>query len=42
MAEREFTNMFTFCPGFEAAALKIPVSSDTDDGSASAKKQIVS
>ncbi|CAL1700101.1 unnamed protein product [Somion occarium] len=24
MTEREFQNMFTFCPGFEAATLKIP------------------
>jgi hypothetical protein len=39
MAEREFQNMFTFCLGFEAAALKIP-NLDNDD-SGSAKKQIV-
>jgi hypothetical protein len=37
MAEREFQNMFTFCPGFEAAALKIP----TNDGDEFSKKQIV-
>jgi hypothetical protein len=36
MAEREFQNMFTFCSGFEAAALKIPAA-DSED----AKKQIV-
>lgn len=40
MAEREFSNMFTFCPGFEAAALKIPITSDVDD-IMSAKKQII-
>jgi hypothetical protein len=33
--------MFTFCPGFEAAALKIPISTESDDGSVSSKKQIV-
>jgi hypothetical protein len=38
MAEREFQNMFTFCPGFEAAALKIPMANDSEDIS---KKQIV-
>jgi hypothetical protein len=37
MAEREFQNMFTFCPGFEAAALKIPA----NDGDELTKKQIV-
>lgn len=39
MAEREFQNMFTFCCGFEAAALKIPNMESDDAGSA--KKQIV-
>jgi hypothetical protein len=38
MAEREFQNMFTFCPGFEAAALKVPIASETEENS---KKQIV-
>jgi hypothetical protein len=37
MHEREFTNMFTFSPGFEGATLKIPISSEDDFG----KKQIV-
>ncbi|TPX35044.1 hypothetical protein SmJEL517_g02398 [Synchytrium microbalum] len=34
MLEREFQNMFTFCPGFEAATLKIPppaLSSNADN-----------
>jgi hypothetical protein len=35
MNEREFQNMFIFCPGFEAAALKIPLDYDEQ------KKQIV-
>jgi hypothetical protein len=39
MGEREFQNMFTFCLGFEAAALKIPNMDNDDNGSA--KKQIV-
>ena len=39
MAEREFQNMFTFCPGFEAAALKIPSNLDSEESSG--KKQIV-
>ncbi|KAI8808290.1 hypothetical protein BJ742DRAFT_772286 [Cladochytrium replicatum] len=38
MGEREFQNMFTFCPGFEAATLKIP-SGDVDDSNA--RKQII-
>ena len=38
MEEREFQNMFIFCPGFEAAALKIPLGGEHDD---SLKKQIV-
>ncbi|TPX52321.1 hypothetical protein SeMB42_g01492 [Synchytrium endobioticum] len=29
MQEREFQNIFTFCPGFEAATLKIPPPSET-------------
>ncbi|KAJ3260493.1 hypothetical protein HK103_000635 [Boothiomyces macroporosus] len=38
MNEREFQNMFTFCPGFEAAALKIPTESEDTQP---AKKQII-
>ena len=38
MNEREFQNMFTFCVGFEAAALKIPTAGDYDEQT---KKQIV-
>ncbi len=37
MEEREFQNMFTFCPGFEAAALKVPLSDEDFT-----KKQIAS
>ncbi|KAI8910113.1 hypothetical protein EDD86DRAFT_204564 [Gorgonomyces haynaldii] len=37
MNEREFQNMFTFCGGFEAAALKIPTPGEYDDQ----KKQII-
>ncbi|ORX97311.1 hypothetical protein K493DRAFT_350135 [Basidiobolus meristosporus CBS 931.73] len=33
--------MFTFCPGFEAATLKAPQSSDSDDGTGSNRKQII-
>ncbi|KAJ2716615.1 hypothetical protein H4R23_005427, partial [Coemansia sp. Cherry 401B] len=36
MREREFQNMFTFSPGFEAATLKIP----NDDDKDAQKKQI--
>ncbi|CCM03360.1 uncharacterized protein FIBRA_05489 [Fibroporia radiculosa] len=36
MQEREFQNMFTFSPGFEAATLKIPNKEFTAYGSASA------
>ncbi|KAI0080631.1 hypothetical protein K474DRAFT_1719325 [Panus rudis PR-1116 ss-1] len=32
MTEREFQNMFTFCPGFEAATLKIPNKESTAYG----------
>ncbi|KAJ2159241.1 hypothetical protein GGF46_003171 [Coemansia sp. RSA 552] len=39
MKEREFQNMFTFSPGFEAATLKIPSSDDADRDSQ--KKQII-
>ncbi|KAJ2608340.1 hypothetical protein H4S08_004485 [Coemansia sp. RSA 1365] len=39
MREREFQNMFTFSPGFEAATLKIPGPDDTDRDSQ--KKQII-
>ncbi|KAJ2482536.1 hypothetical protein IWW56_001052 [Coemansia sp. RSA 2131] len=38
MREREFQNMFTFSPGFEAATLKIPSSEDDRDAQ---KKQII-
>jgi hypothetical protein len=31
MAEREFQNMFTFCPGFEAASLKWHCKDQEDD-----------
>ncbi|KAJ2312277.1 hypothetical protein H4S02_002229 [Coemansia sp. RSA 2611] len=37
MREREFQNMFTFSPGFEAATLKIP----NDDDKDAQKKQII-
>ena len=37
MYEREFQNMFLFCPGWEAATLKIPNHDDP-----TGKKQIVS
>lgn len=46
MQEREFQNMFIFCPGFEAATLKLPNNThqntsidEEEDGN---KKQIVS
>ncbi|KAJ2766788.1 hypothetical protein IWQ56_003581, partial [Coemansia nantahalensis] len=39
MKEREFQNMFTFSPGFEAATLKVPSADDGDRDSQ--KKQIV-
>lgn len=46
MREREFQNMFTFSPGFEAATLKVPVAVPLDDterdSSSIQKKQIVS
>ncbi|KAJ1978412.1 hypothetical protein H4R35_001918 [Dimargaris xerosporica] len=32
MLEREFQNMFTFCPEFEAAILKVPTSGNHSDG----------
>ncbi|PVU97749.1 hypothetical protein BB559_001928 [Furculomyces boomerangus] len=49
MTEREFVNMFTFSPGFEAAMLKVPSAEEMEkegSGSASgtpmsAKKQII-
>jgi len=37
MREREFTNMFTFCKGFESALLKIPAINEADES----KKQII-
>ncbi|KAJ1722115.1 hypothetical protein LPJ53_003447 [Coemansia erecta] len=40
MKEREFQNMFTFSPGFEAATLKIPSGEDALDKDAQ-KKQII-
>ncbi|KAJ2858342.1 hypothetical protein J3B02_000314 [Coemansia erecta] len=40
MKEREFQNMFTFSPGFEAARLKIPSAEDAVDKDAQ-KKQII-
>ncbi|KAI8902809.1 hypothetical protein BC833DRAFT_616340 [Globomyces pollinis-pini] len=39
MGEREFQNIFTFCPGFEAAALKIPNAIEED--LSNTKKQII-
>ncbi|KAI8321794.1 hypothetical protein GQ54DRAFT_240972, partial [Martensiomyces pterosporus] len=39
MKEREFQNMFTFSPGFEAATLKIPSPDDADKDTQ--KKQII-
>ncbi|RKP37010.1 hypothetical protein BJ085DRAFT_13386 [Dimargaris cristalligena] len=46
MQEREFQNMFTFYPDFEAATLKIPMSGSTSDGeepaaSSAVRKQII-
>jgi hypothetical protein len=44
MAEREFQNMFTFCPGFEAASLKWHCKDQDDDTgvpSNGGKKQMV-
>ncbi|ORX88522.1 hypothetical protein K493DRAFT_319404 [Basidiobolus meristosporus CBS 931.73] len=41
MQEREFQNMFTFCPGFEAATLKVPQSGDSEDGTGNSRKQII-
>ncbi|KAJ2003706.1 hypothetical protein GGI04_002869 [Coemansia thaxteri] len=41
MKEREFQNMFTFSPGFEAATLKVPTAEDLDDGKDAQKKQII-
>ncbi|KAJ2726902.1 hypothetical protein GGI07_000230 [Coemansia sp. Benny D115] len=40
MKEREFQNMFTFSPGFEAATLKLPSGDDATDKD-SQKKQII-
>ncbi|KAJ1728629.1 hypothetical protein LPJ61_003931 [Coemansia biformis] len=39
MREREFQNMFTFSPGFEAATLKVPAADDIDKDSQ--RKQII-
>jgi hypothetical protein len=39
MQEREFQNMFMFCSGFEAAALKLP--SNEDELDTNGRKQIV-
>ncbi|KAJ3180823.1 hypothetical protein HDU85_003905 [Gaertneriomyces sp. JEL0708] len=43
MHEREFQNMFTFSNGFEAATLKIPSQTDSDDGIGlgAGRKQII-
>ncbi|KAI8096753.1 uncharacterized protein BX664DRAFT_258563 [Halteromyces radiatus] len=44
MTEREFQNMFTFCPGFEAASLKWHCKDQEDDnsvGSNGGKKQMI-
>ncbi|KAI8592924.1 hypothetical protein BDZ88DRAFT_448965 [Geranomyces variabilis] len=43
MLEREFQNMFTFSSGFEAATLKVPSTTDSDDGMGmpNARKQII-
>ncbi|KAJ1561338.1 hypothetical protein HK096_005064, partial [Nowakowskiella sp. JEL0078] len=45
MYEREFQNMFTFCPGFEAATLKIPSSAESaendNNSTNSGRKQII-
>ncbi|ORZ17735.1 hypothetical protein BCR42DRAFT_412400 [Absidia repens] len=44
MAEREFQNMFLFCPGFEAASLKWHCKDQEDDtsiGSNNGKKQMI-
>ncbi|KAI8072888.1 hypothetical protein BC940DRAFT_316343 [Gongronella butleri] len=44
MTEREFQNMFTFCPGFEAASLKWHSKDQEDDTSISSnggKKQMI-
>ncbi|KAI9304894.1 hypothetical protein BJ944DRAFT_230889 [Cunninghamella echinulata] len=44
MTEREFQNMFTFCPGFEAASLKWHCKDQDDDnsvGSNGGKKQMI-
>ncbi|KND03577.1 uncharacterized protein SPPG_01052 [Spizellomyces punctatus DAOM BR117] len=43
MQEREFQNMFTFSSGFEAATLKIPSQTDSDDGTGTnnGRKQII-
>jgi hypothetical protein len=45
MAEREFQNMFTFCPGFEAASLKWHCKDQEEEipsSSLNGKKQMVS
>ncbi|KAJ3071051.1 hypothetical protein HK102_006526 [Quaeritorhiza haematococci] len=39
MQEREFQNMFTFSPGFEAATLKVPAPNEEDANGA--RKQII-
>ncbi|KAL1915382.1 uncharacterized protein VTP21DRAFT_6840 [Calcarisporiella thermophila] len=39
MQEREFQNMFLFCPGFEAATLKIPQKAEGEENNA--RKQII-
>ncbi|KAJ1657731.1 hypothetical protein IWQ61_002919 [Dispira simplex] len=44
MQEREFQNMFTFSPEFEAATLKIPPSGNSSDGDetvSTSRKQII-
>lgn len=40
MEEREFQNMFIFCPGYEAGSLKVP-NMDDDGPMNCGKKQIV-
>ncbi len=41
MQDREFQNMFTFSPGFEAATLKIPSSALSEDDNGLGRKQII-
>ncbi|KAJ3117107.1 hypothetical protein HDU96_007896 [Phlyctochytrium bullatum] len=41
MQEREFQNMFMFCPGFEAATLKLPSLGEDSENVPLYKKQII-